>query len=1216
MVRFLQRIRRTWINLVRRLTSRLASVSPQMGEAEIMAARAELGYANMLLYRRVLASLSGRRINPVYEALPIALRAVGRLRALPGNLPGLRDSLFDGYVTLALAWYYLDDAEQARTSLDEARRLIPGRAEEDSRYLFADGEVEARQRSELSLFQRAVELDPKFEIAQFQLAYTTEMLWRIRPTLEESIAGSVFEEYERVLEINPGNMGTWSNLGYIHWLLGDPETRPGHIEKSRAAFQNGREYKEIQRETFVAEIDYGLTRISAEKGQFDEAYRHFSSAYSAQISLGFTHGGGLARYYFAFIGEPMFQRVQLYKDRVEAYWDTYHEENPPRYPLRVINNVLAFVLNDYGEACYQYYLHNGNEHWIDEGREAFRRAIELNPNYVLPHYNLYSLVRYNDLDEAKDQIEKVDQLAPNWPDGSFALAETLVSWAQSTKQRLPDIHRDATGLREGAQSKISQAQGYRAQASGPSQTAPSAQQPIMGQSQGGPGTGSGDPELQARKLEKEAAEDIEKATDLENQAKGLEKALPEAPHTAEDRLRTLLPHKWLWKVDAKSGDWQLDWEVLDREDYAEELKWQRELDDLHVQALFTWAKNLRQRGDPEQLKRAQRLFAHIRKYFWPNNWDLLGELLEMYPEDADLKARICATIRRWRVEEPQAYWPVSWLTHRAFNEEERNDIMEAATQQPGLSGHTYKWIGDQWIGSKEARRAFVAYRSARETTDPGLLVEIARKLEDNNNLPDCLIALRRAQQVDSSQAEENQGNPRYSEDYYHYQIGRVFWKLEEYSDAIAELNAIQDTGSDLPQDWRFEFVRDLMSNELVKSPQDYRLLKDWLASAREGCGKETDKKVYRATSHLVREKYRELARPAGGYLTAVYPSITPIAVEADEHLFPTEENWWENHDLFKVFIPDMRQRIQAKMGVAVPGVRIRSKQATSPGDYALMIYDVPRAWGSVVPGQWYFPYPPAELPALKPGAPQPQPALNPLTGDPQGGVWVDPSQLQVEGGGTREHWELFRYMIYHLETMLSSHLAELLDLQRLNNMLEEWQSQEEAEDRKRLLSSALPGEQTRIVLLQVLRGLLRENVPVVKLGNILESFTQTYPDRPYITDLVEAARLSLRDALPGIADARQLLLLSPEFEGAVAAGLRQSRSGLFLALDPVETQDLLKRLDDALGDREREVALVVRTANLRPYVQRLVAINHPPLAVVAERELEEGQMLLVSEQVE
>jgi hypothetical protein len=308
---------RRLVGLWSRLKRKATIIWPRLGRMEIMCARAEIGYANMLLYRRALATLSGQRVNASFQAPDVAAKAVNRVRDLAKADSRSEPTLFDAYVTLALAWFYLGSSRKAAQYLGEARALLPVYADMNSRYLFVSGTVEPRMRPRLNLFRHAVEIDPRFEVAQFSLAAQIEDLWRTRPELERNIAEEVFKEYDEVLKLNPGNIGAWARQGYIRWLLAQDEN---DLQKAREAFEDGREYKEIKRETFVAELDYGLARIAAEKGDFATAYAYFSSAVSAHLAQGIRYGSQNTAWSYQIINRALAERIASFKEIVEGHF--------------------------------------------------------------------------------------------------------------------------------------------------------------------------------------------------------------------------------------------------------------------------------------------------------------------------------------------------------------------------------------------------------------------------------------------------------------------------------------------------------------------------------------------------------------------------------------------------------------------------------------------------------------------------------------------------------------------------------------------------------------------------------------------------------------------------------------------------------------------------------------------------------------------------------
>ena len=472
----------------------------------------------MLYYRRTLASILAQKQNAPFEIRPVALSARHRLLRVSPDVPGRNDCLFDANVTLCLAWYSLGVTGEAKKCLDEALRQNPARADTDPKYIFAAGCLKTNSSEVLQLYQQAVELEPRFDVAQFFRAISMEMDWRRKSVLERNVAELVFREYEELLRTNPGNVGAWSNTGYMRWLLDD-------AEKAKEAFEVGREYKDIKRETFVAELDYGLARVAAEAGDVATAYQYFESGFSALIARGVAHSarGETAEFYhYQLINKTILDRFERYRQKLEVnlkFWAAFDEEfgsfqdmiaalqdanrrdsaikvlgelllltskrtsvnrqaladwaesqTNPRIKTglkhgdlasfaeqikssfasswdadlcaqlqsfadrpfanlidrhipkkRVRDAVHAFVLEDYGNACYEYHSRTGDLESFEKAKAAYQEAIQLKSDFVLPHYRLYSKIERND-----EHIQKVIKLAEFWPDGKLEQSRTEI----------------------------------------------------------------------------------------------------------------------------------------------------------------------------------------------------------------------------------------------------------------------------------------------------------------------------------------------------------------------------------------------------------------------------------------------------------------------------------------------------------------------------------------------------------------------------------------------------------------------------------------------------------------------------------------------------------------------------------------------------------------------------------------------------------------------
>jgi FHIPEP family protein len=676
---------------------------PGLGRVELMVARAELGYARTLVYRRAVAGFSGQRLNPIFEARPMAKRAVWRVTRVRKDVPGRRKRLFDALVTEASVLAALGSFGEAEKRLTEARAHYPARAEENAAYMYVQGQLETRQRG--NFFQRASELLPSFEVAHFERAIEAELLWRRRPTREENVAEIVAAEYERVLELDPGNVAAWANLGYMWWLLEEPR-------KAREALDRGRDYKEIRRETFVAELDYCLARIAAEAGDFKRAYGHYVDAVSGHVAQGVWHAPvGYTAYQFVAIPDWMLDRFRAYRRRVRREMRKARRDAnsaPDGTTQRVRAAVYGFVLNDYGEACLNYWLRSGDARYFRIARHAFEAALQgpwsparesngglgkTRPQTRNPvvAFNLNRLRRWEidwidtsqrdfrrpELAESAmaeagkllrfhpgdTHIDRALTFEPNWTDGLLEKAWSDMVLARKSRAVARSLSNFAQQQREDAQRKVEEgADGLHEQTSPlAEQQAPHQQefkQKLTGSST--PQASAGQTLAEQRRQESNAL--LARAGELDDQAeilRGRAAAFDEQARSAPEKV---LPHDWL----RRNGSF--DWSVPGRRRLAH--LWERELDVPHVWAIFALCRAelnrleaLEGRRGRREISKTQRrvwrMLALLRERFWPDAPDLLttcGEFPGRKREEiGECLLRIRHLVVRWCERDP-SYW--------------------------------------------------------------------------------------------------------------------------------------------------------------------------------------------------------------------------------------------------------------------------------------------------------------------------------------------------------------------------------------------------------------------------------------------------------------------------------------------------------------------------------------------------------------------------------
>jgi flagellar biosynthesis component FlhA len=291
--------------------------------------------------------------------------------------------------------------------------------------------------------------------------------------------------------------------------------------------------------------------------------------------------------------------------------------------------------------------------------------------------------------------------------------------------------------------------------------------------------------------------------------------------------------------------------------------------------------------------------------------------------------------------------------------------------------------------------------------------------------------------------------------------------------------------------------------------------------------------------------------------------------------------------LVKQVLPEMRRRLKVRTGLRVPGVRLRAAGVESgPGGYRILLHEIPRASGHVLPGKRYTHYHGDGL-----GIRGTQ-AKDPVDGT--SGLWVDERDWPVAAARRWDLMEEYAFMVRHLEAVLVDNLDTFFGLQELHDLIDEV---------GRTPPSALAD---RLRLLQVIRALLREQVPLTQPDLVLDTFEQHRALGEDVPAISEHARLALRPWLVDMQAGFDWLDLAPEFEEAVRGGVRAGRDWPFLALEPTLGERLVDAVEGHRPEGGRRIGIVVQDPVLRPFVRRLLEGKLPSVPVLAERELDDG----------
>jgi tetratricopeptide (TPR) repeat protein len=1242
-----QRLSAWWLGVTLKVRAKASRIWPSLGRAELMVAQAEIGYAGMVLNRRTLAGMSGQRLNSVFEARPVAENALERLGRLGRETHGWSDTWFEANVTLAASHAQLGSTERAGEYLETAKEHDPARAQADSRFLHVHGQVVETRRSILDL-RRAVELDSASDVAQYDLASALELTWRARPTLERDVAEVVRDEYERVLTVNPGNISAWGNLGYLEWLL-------DNRDRAARVFERGREYKEIKRETFVSELDYGLARIAAERGDFNEAYRRYFDAVGDRFAQGVTHDPGYTAYHFARVTRAVVRRFETYRSRVRKTWEGLAAANCQDPSERVRNSVYAFVQNDYAEACLNYFLRSGNRRYLDKAKDALEYAEhELKATYPMIYFNLHRILamhKHADPERVGECIERVVELQPDWVDGKLERSLWYLDVAKRGRQRAAKLERDADGLGGDAKQHRDQAVARRERGqSALFAKREQSEERLLSLLRSGTLEGGGDgapaergiaaeggqlqqealadlplplttpleDQVAASQLEHEADTFHQQAHDLRANAEAERALADQRERDAVTVVRDLLPHSWLWKT--VNGDETLDLSAFDNPEFIRTRRWERELDDVNVRALVMWSRL----ATSAEISDRARVLEFVREHFLPADYDVLTEGSKLV-KGGDHASALRGVVRDW-IDAEHAWWSLRRVTDGTLFTlpDAAEQLIRVARTDRALPDGLFLWLAgelDRLAGRlhesaskaepsdaaslqelvKDCRtEAEKCQRRVRQSplADASVLYKLGNVLRARDDDEAALDAYAAAEKID-----KQDGYSTFPATAYRRAMAVPRWKLGHYKEALAELAQIDD--ANLADPWRDQLVIDLVECGSVETSDSYRLLKDWLGRvltahrADEHVRRDASAAVLRLTLRLYHPLARRTLEPdaAASITGAMTPTVPPVVLEADADSFFPEDA--ETPRVREMLAPDgdiarLRERIEAQMGIAVPPVQLLSRKGLGPGRYKAILDGSTAAAGTLGAESSFAP----DLAACRSDGIDGRVDVDPLDESGPGGLWLAPGAEAPPG---LEVLDGHGYVLRHLEAVLLGNLDAFYGIEQAAAVF------------ATAGIDATPESLVRMAA--VSRALLREGVPLHAQAAIAAVVAPPDSASVELPALVERVRETLAQSLPGADGSRSLVSVRHDVEDAIADATQRRDGKEFVALPSAKLAELRRMVDEQVATLEHGAVLVVRPRGLRRFVRRVVELDHPTVPVLAFTELPPDVQLKVREAI-
>ncbi len=415
-------------------------------------AKTKLGYSRCLIYRRLVSEMAGRQRNPIFETRP-KLKGATELFAhcynaflphgsarLPASLEQLiealptsaialaqdavsepiwrkslyekaREDLCETFAVAALAYSLLADSGKALNALQLADAFAAESTPARVRIflLLAKAQLAPGPPQKLSYLNEARELNPDSEITLYRFAFFSDLLARDNDDITKPRVDDLVGKYEAVLKVNPANITSLIGQGYLLWLVGD-------LDHARRKLRTGIELQKIVAQTFVGDLKYCLARVEVEcaalpklpdepeeeatlraAGLLNQAVLDYQEALLADRSVAASDPDSQSssrNTYYELLNSTMLDAYRRLAERARSLSDT------GKFDKTATCQALHYALNDYGNACFNYYLRfevsTGTDAQLRKALGLLEEAVRLYPNSVMAVYNHFSALKWGD----------------------------------------------------------------------------------------------------------------------------------------------------------------------------------------------------------------------------------------------------------------------------------------------------------------------------------------------------------------------------------------------------------------------------------------------------------------------------------------------------------------------------------------------------------------------------------------------------------------------------------------------------------------------------------------------------------------------------------------------------------------------------------------------------------------------------------------------------
>ncbi|MEJ2284420.1 MAG: flagellar biosynthesis protein FlhA [Desulfobacterales bacterium] len=325
------------------------------------------------------------------------------------------------------------------------------------------------------------------------------------------------------------------------------------------------------------------------------------------------------------------------------------------------------------------------------------------------------------------------------------------------------------------------------------------------------------------------------------------------------------------------------------------------------------------------------------------------------------------------------------------------------------------------------------------------------------------------------------------------------------------------------------------------------------------------------------------------------PLLDTLAIEVGYGLIPLVDAEQDGELLER--IKSIRRQVAYEIGIIVPPVHIQDNMQLKPGEYSILLKGNQIARGELMTNYYL---------AMNPGTVTEEidgiPTHEPTYGLPA--LWI--KENAKEGALSKGYTvvDLAAVMTTHLSEIVKRHGPEFLGRQEVQQLLDNLK-----ESHPKVLEELIPNYLSLGGVVKVLQNLLREQVPIRDLLQILETLADWAPMTKDLDLLTEYVRQALARTITKIHQNRDgimpVITLDHSVESAIATAIQQTDHGSHFALDPNLAQNIATNLVQVL---EKSSGLnlqpvIVCSAQIRCHFKKLIDQFIPNISVLSYDEI-------------